>query len=87
MPKWAKDTCQKQRVNDDRKWIPEFFRGHPPDPIIGTLRIDAAVPGYLGLEGIFEGVSVSATLRRDEMKFLLFEHGFHWIHDWLFWPR
>src|SRR5262249_55419554 len=44
-----------RRVNDDRKWIPEVFRGQPPDSIIGTLRLNAGVPGYLALEGIFEG--------------------------------
>jgi hypothetical protein len=83
----ARTVVTLKRVNDERKWIPELFRGRPPDPIIGTFRLNAAVPGQLGLEGVFEGQPVQATLRRDDRRFLLLDHGFHWIHDRLFWAR
>jgi hypothetical protein len=83
----ARTVWNFKRVNDERKSVPELFRGQPPDPIIGTFRLNAAVPGHLGLEGVFEGKPVPATLRRDEMRFMLLDHCLHWIHDRLFWAR
>jgi hypothetical protein len=83
----ARTDLNIKRVNDERKWVPELFRGQPPDPIVGTFRLNAGAPGYLMLEGVYEEQLIQANLRRGEMKFLLLEHGSHWIHDRLFWAR
>jgi hypothetical protein len=83
----AQTVVNLRRVNDERKWIPELFRGRPADPLVCTFRLNAGVPGHLRLEGVLEGQSVQAKLRGDETRFLLLDHGFHWIHDRLFWAR
>jgi uncharacterized membrane protein YphA (DoxX/SURF4 family) len=83
----ARTVLNLRRANDERKWVPELFRGQPPDPIIGTFRLTVGTPGHLQLEGDFEGQRIQTHLRADEKRFLLLDHGFHWVHDRLFWAR
>ena len=83
----ARTVLNLKRVNEERKWVPELFRGQPPDPVVGSFRLDARAPGHLLLEGVFEGQPVQANLRGNQIRFLLLDHGFHWTHDRLLWER
>ena len=47
-----------------------------------TFSYEELEPGFLALEGTFDGREVRARLRRaDESRIPLVNHGFHWVHE------